>query len=50
MGLVLLVVVLLVLFGGGFGAYSGASWGGPGLGLGGLLLIILLVLFLTGRF
>lgn len=50
MGLILLIIVLLVLFGGGgIGYYGGHSWGGPGLGLGAIFLIILVVLLVSGR-
>jgi hypothetical protein len=48
MGLILLIVVLLILFGGGFGYHGGYAWGGPSLGLGGLLLIILVIWLLSG--
>ena len=46
MSLLLILIILLVLFGGG-GFYAG----GPrvGLSLGGLILLVLVVLALTGR-
>ena len=46
MSLLLILIILLVLFGGG-GFYAG----GPrvGLSLGGLILVVLVVLALTGR-
>jgi hypothetical protein len=46
MSLLVILLILLVLFGGG-GFYAG----GPrvGIGLGGLILIILVVMALTGR-
>lgn len=58
MGLILLIIVLVLVFGGGLYGHSTGSWGGPagyggvwggGLGLGGILLIILVVLLLSGR-
>ena len=49
MSLILLIIVLILLFGGGLGHWSGQPWGGPGIGIGGVLLIILIVLLLTGR-
>lgn len=57
MGLIILIVVILLLFGGGIGGHYG-GWGGPaygsyigngGIGLGGLLLIVLAIMFLTGH-
>lgn len=53
MGIVLLIILLLVLFGGGIG-YGGAQpfhyWGTGYYGGGiGLVLVILLILFLLGR-
>ena len=53
MGLILLIVLVILLFGGGLGTHFG-GWGGPayqsygmgGIGLGGLLLIVLVVLLL----
>lgn len=46
MSLLLILIILLVLFGGG-GFYAG----GPraGIGLGGLILIVIVILALTGR-
>lgn len=51
MSLIVILIVLLLLFGcGGFYGYrSGAPWGAPGIGLFGIILIILLVMFLSGR-
>ena len=49
LGLLLVIILIIVLCGGGFGVYSGASWGGPGIGIGGILLIILIILLVTGR-
>ena len=48
MGLIeiLLVVLLVVVLVGAFG-YGGGSYRSPGIGLGGVLLIILLILLLT---
>jgi hypothetical protein len=48
---ILLIVVLVLLFGGGFGYWGHSRWGatndlaGPGIGLG-TILVILLVLYL----
>jgi hypothetical protein len=55
LGIVLVVVIVLLLFG-GLGTHFG-GWGGPayrpygygGFGIGGILLIILLLLLLSGR-
>jgi hypothetical protein len=49
MNLLLLIIVLIILFGGGLGFYSGHLWGGPSIGLGGILLIVVIVLLVTGR-
>jgi hypothetical protein len=46
MSLILLLFVILLLCGGGFGHYRGQAWGGASLGLGTVLLIVLLVLIL----
>ena len=50
--LLIILIILAVLFlGGGFSTRGHSSYGGystPGIGLGGLLLIIVIVLFLTG--
>jgi hypothetical protein len=54
MGLVLLIILIVLLFGGGFGTTYGV-WGGPvyygygGFGLGTVLLIVLIVLLLRRR-
>jgi hypothetical protein len=56
MGLVLLIVLIVLLFGGGFGTTYGV-WGGPayygygygGFGLGTILLIVLIILLLRRR-
>jgi len=56
MGLILVILLLFILFGGGLGTRYG-GWGGPayapyglgGIGLGGILLLILLVMFFSGR-
>lgn len=52
MGLILLIIVLVLVFGGGSGVYYGQryGWGGPhymGGGLG-LILLIIVILFLFG--
>jgi hypothetical protein len=44
--LILLIILIVLAFGGGFG-YRGGIYRGPGIGLGGILLI-LLILLLTG--
>jgi hypothetical protein len=44
---VLLILILLLLFGGGGGYYAYGPYGG--VGIGGIFLIILIVLLLTGR-
>jgi hypothetical protein len=51
MSLLLVVIVLFLLFGGGFGTYHAFNtWGqGPGIGLGGLLLLIILLVVVFGR-
>lgn len=43
-----LIVLIVAVLAGGFG-YGGGVYRGPGIGLGGILLIILLVLLLSGR-
>ena len=43
----LLILILLLLFGGGGGYYAHGPYGG--IGIGGIVLIILIVLLLTGR-
>jgi hypothetical protein len=47
--LILLIVLILVLFGGGFGHYRGAGWGAPVGGLGFILLIVVIYLIFSGR-
>jgi hypothetical protein len=52
MGLILLIVVLLLVFGGGGGYYAHNAWGGyagPGIGIGTILIILLVVFLLSGR-
>ena len=44
----ILILLILLLFGGG-NFYGGGRFRGPGFGLGGLLLIILIVLLVTHR-
>ena len=50
--LLIILIILAVLFlGGGFGMRGHSTYGGystPGIGLGGLLFIILVILLLTG--
>lgn len=48
----LLIILLILVFGGGFGYWGHRQYGGyagPGIGLG-TLLVILLVLYLLGMF
>ncbi len=45
---ILLILLILVAFGGG-GFLGGGAYRGPGFGLGGILLIILIILLVTGR-
>ena len=51
--MILLIIVLILLFGGGFGYWGHAQygannqWAGPGIGLG-TVLIILLICYLLG--
>lgn len=50
--LLLLVVLVLLFFGVGWdtrGHESYGSYSSPGIGLGGLLLVVLVILFLTGN-
>jgi TM2 domain-containing membrane protein YozV len=47
MGLILVIVLLFVLFGGGFGYHRG-YYGGGGLGLTGLIEIVFIVILLAG--
>lgn len=51
MSAILLIVILVLLFGGvgGWGHANGYPWAGPGIGIGGVLVIILIVALLTGR-
>ena len=58
MGLILLLIILFLVFGGGgFGLWQGhwggtAGYGGPygtTMGIGGIILLIVIVLFFTGR-
>jgi hypothetical protein len=48
MGLILLIIVLLILFGAGLAITAAIPGVVPGLGLGGLLLIILVIWLLFG--
>jgi hypothetical protein len=49
MSLIVLIIILLLLFGGGGGYYGYRRWGtGGGIGIFGMALIILLVLYLFG--
>ncbi|GEP09652.1 hypothetical protein MGN01_14970 [Methylobacterium gnaphalii] len=45
---IILIILILLLFGGG-NFLGGGAYRGPGFGLGGILLIVLIVLLLTGR-
>ena len=46
---VLIVLIVLALLGGGVGYRSNPRYGYGGFGLGGILLIVLVILLLTGR-
>ena len=48
MGLILLIVLLVIVFG-GLPNWGHHSYGYAPSGIGGLLLVVVLVLFLTGR-
>jgi len=50
LGIILIVLLVLLVFGGwaGRGSYGGNAYYGPGLGLVGLVLVIFLVLVLVG--
>ena len=45
---ILLVILIILAFGGG-GFLGGGAYRGPGFGLGGILIIVLIGLLLTGR-
>jgi hypothetical protein len=51
--MILLIIVLLIVFGGGFGYWGHSQWGanqpfaGPGIGLG-TILVILIICYLLG--
>jgi hypothetical protein len=53
--MILLLIVLLFVFGGGFGYWGHNRWGnevpwsGPGIGIGTILIILLLFWILGGR-
>jgi hypothetical protein len=50
--LILIVLLIVVLFGGGYGYRSGWNthpYYGPGFGLVGIIIVVLLILLLTGR-
>jgi hypothetical protein len=49
MDILLVIILLLALFGGGFGYRRGYIIGSPGIGIVGLLVIILIVVLLFGR-
>ena len=55
-GIILLIILLLILFGGLGGPYVGAPWprgygfGYAPIGIVGILVVVLLVLLLLGRF
>ena len=51
LGIILIVFLLLVLFGGfsGWGGSYGYGFGNIGIDLPGILLVILIILLLTGR-
>src|ERR1700712_931907 len=45
---ILLIILIILAFGGG-GFLGGGAYRGPGFGLGGILLLVLIVLLVTGR-
>lgn len=47
--MLLILIVLILLFGFGGHFYNDGAYRGPGIGLGGLLLIVLIVLLVMGR-
>jgi hypothetical protein len=48
--LLILIIVLVVAFGGGFYPVGGAyPYRGPGWSLGGIILLVLIILYLTGN-
>jgi hypothetical protein len=49
MSLIVIIIILVVVFGVGGNFYGGGTYRGYGFGLGGLLLLILVVLLLTGH-
>lgn len=49
-GLILLIVIIVLLFGGGFGYYRGGWQGsGPGIGIFGVIVILLIIWLLLGH-
>jgi hypothetical protein len=46
--MLLLLILLILLFGGGGWFYSDGAFRGPGIGIGGLILLILLIWMLLG--
>jgi hypothetical protein len=50
LGIILIVLLILLIFGGwaGRGSYGSNAYYGPGLGLIGLLIVVVLVLVLVG--
>ncbi len=49
MSLLLLLIILVIVFGFGGNFYDNGRYRSHGFGLGGVLLLVLLVLFLTGH-
>ena len=51
LAIILIILLVLLLFGGyvGRGSYGGNAYYGPGLGLIGLVIVIVLILVLTGN-
>lgn len=47
--ILIVLIILILMFAGGGWAYNDGQYGPHGMGLGGILLIILIVLLLTGR-
>jgi hypothetical protein len=51
LAIILIVVLILIVFGGwaGRGSYGSNAYYGPGIGLVGLIIVIVLILVLTGN-
>ena len=51
LAIILIVVLILIVFGGwaGRGSYGSNAYYGPGIGIVGLLIVVVLILVLTGN-